>query len=192
MKKLFILFLFFTFDLSSQDCSEFFLIRHAEKDRTNPENKNPNLNEKGNLRALKWAEVFKDLEFDKIYSTDYYRTLETVKPISKKIKKEISIYSPSKINYDKLTLIVKDFLYSNSLKLENISKIYVNRGPGSFAGIRNSLSLVKAFYVSKKIDYYCYSLNDFKGQKDIKYEDIPNLCDKFKIKKNLIKPIYLS
>ena len=91
MKKLFILFLFFTFDLSSQDCSEFFLIRHAEKDRTNPENKNPNLNEKGKLRALKWAEVFKDLEFDKIYSTDYYRTLETVKPISKKIKKEISI-----------------------------------------------------------------------------------------------------
>ena len=51
MKKLFILFLFFTFDLSSQDCSEFFLIRHAEKDRTNPENKNPNLNEKGKVRA---------------------------------------------------------------------------------------------------------------------------------------------
>ena len=101
MKKLFILFLFFTFDLSSQDCSEFFFIRHAEKDRTNPENKNPNLNEKGKVRALKWAEVFKNLEFDKIYSTNYYRTLETVKPISKKIKKEISIYSPSKINYDK-------------------------------------------------------------------------------------------
>jgi len=101
MKKLFILFLFFTFDLSSQDCSEFFLIRHAEKDRTDPENKNPNLNEKGKLRALKWAEVFKNLEFDKIYSTNYYRTLETVRPISKTIKKEISIYSTSKINYDK-------------------------------------------------------------------------------------------
>ena len=78
------------------------------------------------------------------------------------------------------------------MKLDNISKIYVNQGPGGFAGIRNSLSLVKAFYVSKKIDYYCYSFNDFKDQKDIKYEDIPNLCDKFKIKKNLIKPIYLS
>ena len=98
----------------------------------------------------------------------------------------------TKINYEKLTLIVQDFLYSNSLKLDNISKIYVNRGPGSFAGIRNSLSLVKAFYVSRKIDYYCYALEDFKDQKDIKYEDIPNLCDKFKIKKNLIKPIYLS
>ena len=101
MKKLFVLFLFFTFDLSSQGCSEFFLIRHAEKDRTNPDNKNPNLNEKGKLRALKWVEVFKKLELDKIYSTNYYRTLETVKPISKKIKKKISFYSASKINYDK-------------------------------------------------------------------------------------------
>ena len=98
----------------------------------------------------------------------------------------------TKINYEKLILILKDFLNSNSLKLENIKKIYVNRGPGSFAGIRNSLSIVKALNVTRKIDYYCYSLEDFKGQKDIKYEDIPNLCDKFKIKKNLIKPIYLS
>ena len=98
----------------------------------------------------------------------------------------------TKINYEKLTLIVKDFLYSNNLKFDDISKIYVNRGPGSFAGIRNSLSIVKAFYVSRKIDYYCYSFDDFKGRKDIKFEDIPNLCDKFKIKKNLIKPIYLS
>ena len=98
----------------------------------------------------------------------------------------------TKINYEKLTLILKDFLYSNSLKLEDITNIYVNRGPGSFAGIRNSVSLVKAFNVSRKIDYFCYSFNDFKNQKDIKYEDIPNLCDKFKIKKNLIKPIYLS
>ena len=98
----------------------------------------------------------------------------------------------TKINYEKLTLIVKDFLYSNSLKIDNISKIYVNQGPGSFAGIRNSLSLVKALNVSRRIDYYCYSFNDFKDQKEIKYVDIPNLCDKFKIKKNLIKPIYLS
>ena len=98
----------------------------------------------------------------------------------------------TKINYEKLTLILKDFLNSNSLKLEDIQKIYVNRGPGSFAGIRNSLSIVKAINVARKVDYYCFSFEDFKDQKDVKYEDIPNLCDKFKIKKNLIKPIYLS
>ena len=98
----------------------------------------------------------------------------------------------TKINYEKLTLILKDFLNSYNLKLEDIQKIYVNRGPGSFAGIRNSLSIVKAINVARNIDYYCYSFLDFKDQKDVKYQDIPNLCDKFKIKKNLIKPIYLS
>ena len=101
-------------------------------------------------------------------------------------------YDNTKINYEKLTMIIDDFLKTKSLKIDDISKIYINIGPGSFAGIRNSLSIVKAINVARKIDYYCYSLKDFNDQKDIKYEDIPNLCDKFKIKKNLIKPIYLS
>jgi len=98
----------------------------------------------------------------------------------------------TKINYEKLTLIITDFLNSWSLKVSDINKIYINRGPGSFAGIRNSLSVVKAFNVAKKIDFYCYSLEDFKGEEDVSYENIPNLCNKFKIKKNLINPIYIS
>ena len=98
----------------------------------------------------------------------------------------------TKINYEKLTIIINDFLNTKSLKIGDISKIYINRGPGSFAGIRNSLSVVKAFYVAKKIDYYCYSLEDFKGEEDISYENIPYLCDKFRIEKNLINPIYMS
>tara|TARA_B100001113_G_scaffold192849_1_gene158108 strand:- start:129 stop:470 length:342 start_codon:yes stop_codon:yes gene_type:complete len=98
----------------------------------------------------------------------------------------------TKINYERLTIIINDFLITKSLKIKDISKIYINIGPGSFAGIRNSLSVVKAFNIAKKIDYYCYSLDDFKGEKDISYENIPNLCDKFKIKKNLINPNYIS
>ena len=98
----------------------------------------------------------------------------------------------TKNNYEKLTTIINDFLNTYNLEINDINKIYVNRGPGSFAGIRNSLSIVKAFNIAKKIDYYCYSFEDFKGQNDIKYENIPDLCDKFKIKKNLINPIYIS
>ena len=98
----------------------------------------------------------------------------------------------TKINYEKLTLLINDFLNSKKLCLKDINKIYINRGPGSFAGIRNSLSIVKAFNITNKIDYYCYSIQDFKGEKDIKYENIPDLCYKFNIKKNLINPIYLS
>jgi len=98
----------------------------------------------------------------------------------------------TKINYEKLTMIINNFLSTKSLKIEDIDKIYVNKGPGSFAGIRNSLSIVKAFNIAKKINYYCYSIEDFKDEKNLSYENIPNLCDKLKIKKNLINPIYLS
>jgi tRNA A37 threonylcarbamoyladenosine modification protein TsaB len=98
----------------------------------------------------------------------------------------------TKINYEKLTIIISDFLSSNNLKISDVNEIYINKGSGSFAGIRNSLSIVKAFNIAKKIDYYCYSLEDFKGEDDVSHENIPNLCNKFKIKKNLIKPIYIS
>ena len=53
-------------------------------------------------------------------------------------------------------------------------------------------SIIKALFLTKSINYYCFSFNDFTGLKDIKYKDVPNLCEKFKIKKNLINPIYLS
>ncbi len=96
----------------------------------------------------------------------------------------------TKINYEKLTLIINGFLNSHKLNLKNINKIYLNRGPGSFAGIRNSLSIVKAFNLTNNIDYYCYSIKDFKGENDLKLENIPDLCEKFKIEKNLINPIY--
>ena len=98
----------------------------------------------------------------------------------------------TKINYEKLTIIINDFLLSKNIKITDINAIYINQGSGSFAGIRNSISVVKAFNIAKKIDYYCYNLHDFKDEKDLSYESIPNLCKKYKIKKNLIKPIYIS
>ena len=98
----------------------------------------------------------------------------------------------TKNNYEKLTIIINDFLSSKNIKITDISAIYINQGSGSFAGTRNLMSVVKAFNVAKNIDYYCYVLDDFKDEKDMSYENIPNLCKKYKIKKNLINPIYLS
>ena len=98
----------------------------------------------------------------------------------------------SKINYEKLSILINDFLNKKKLNLDKVSQIYVNRGPGSFAGIRNSLSVVKAFHLTNKIDYYCYSFEDFSEKNKVKYENIPKLCDKLKVEKNLINPIYLS
>ena len=98
----------------------------------------------------------------------------------------------SKINFEKLIILINDFLQRNKGSLSKIKAIYVNRGPGSFAGIRNSLSTVKAIHLVNKIDYYCFSFNDFNEKIDVKYENIPELCKKLKVEKNLINPIYLS
>ena len=98
----------------------------------------------------------------------------------------------TKINYEKMTILINDFLNAKNIKINDISKLYVNRGPGSFAGIRNSLSIIKAIHLVNKIDYFCFSFEDFRDLKKIKYENIPDLCYKLKIKKNLINPIYLS
>ena len=96
----------------------------------------------------------------------------------------------SKINYEKLSILINEFLEKHKKNLNNISEIYVNRGPGSFAGIRNSLSTVKAINLVNNTDYFCFSFNDFKKENEVKYENIPDLCKKYKIKKNLINPDY--
>tara|TARA_B100001093_G_C26701808_1_gene959444 strand:- start:318 stop:704 length:387 start_codon:yes stop_codon:yes gene_type:complete len=101
-------------------------------------------------------------------------------------------HSNSKINYEKLTILINDFLKSANLTIKDFTEIYINRGPGSFAGIRNSLAVVKAINLALKIDYYCYSYQDFNDDNNFKYENVPNLCNKFKVKKNLINPIYIS
>ena len=98
----------------------------------------------------------------------------------------------SKINFEKIIILINDFLKINKSSLNKINTIYVNRGPGSFAGIRNSLAVIKALFLTKKIDYYCFSFSDFNKSQETKYEDVPYLCKKFKIKKNLINPAYSS
>jgi len=98
----------------------------------------------------------------------------------------------SKINFEKMIILINDFIKVNKSSLSKITNIYVNRGPGSFAGIRNSIATTKALLLTKNIDYYGFSFLDFVGLNDVKYEEVPNLCKKFKIKKNLINPIYLS
>jgi tRNA threonylcarbamoyladenosine biosynthesis protein TsaB len=101
-------------------------------------------------------------------------------------------YENSKINFEKLMLLINEFLNNSKSSIDDLDSIYVNRGPGSFAGIRNSLSTIKALFLTKNIDYYCFSFEDFKESTNIEYQNIPQLCEKYKIKKNLINPIYLS
>ena len=84
---------------NKSDCTKVYLIRHAEKDRTDKTNSNPHLNSLGTKRSLMWKDFFKNINFDIIYSTNYHRTLETIKPFSEN-GTELIIYNPSKIDYN--------------------------------------------------------------------------------------------
>ena len=72
-----------------------------------------------------------------------------------------SSHKNSKSNFDKITILINAFLRKYKISLPDLNQIYINRGPGSFAGIRNSLSVAKGIYLAKKIDYFCFSFLDF-------------------------------
>ena len=73
----------------------------------------------------------------------------------------------TKVNFEKMIILINEFLKLKNLNINDVSRIYVNRGPGSFAGIRNSLSTEKAIHLTMKIDYYCYSFQDFQNNEKI-------------------------
>ncbi len=55
----------------------YYLIRHAEKDRSDTTNPNPGLTEEGIARARNWAAFFDSIPLDQVFSTDYKRTQQT-------------------------------------------------------------------------------------------------------------------
>ena len=73
----------------------YYLIRHAEKDRSDKTNRNPVLTKEGLQRAENWAKHFKDLKFDAVYSTDYNRTKQTAMPTATANNVELQFYNPS-------------------------------------------------------------------------------------------------
>ncbi|WP_446051622.1 SixA phosphatase family protein [Zobellia laminariae] len=80
--------------------STFYFIRHAEKDRSDPENTDPELNQRGLGRAMHWAEILKDVELDVIYTTDYERTSMTAAPTAVKKELDVKYYEPQNVNIE--------------------------------------------------------------------------------------------
>lgn len=81
-------------DFQKHDVTTFYLIRHAEKDRSVAGERDPELSTEGKARAQKWADILKDIEFDAIYSTDFNRTRQTVQHLADLNQLEIQSYDP--------------------------------------------------------------------------------------------------
>lgn len=88
------------------------LVRHVEKDSSPTADKaDPGLSQMGRDRAQLIVKAIGKYKPDAIYSTNFKRTRESVKPLADKRKKEIQIYDPS--NQQKL---VDEVMASKSKK----------------------------------------------------------------------------
>jgi len=98
--KNYFLFLFLIAQLSfaQNKTTTIYFIRHAEKvDRSN----NPDLSTFGLERAAHWSEIFSDIPFDAIYSTDFTRTKQTAAPTATNKKINITLYDAKNIDFQK-------------------------------------------------------------------------------------------
>lgn len=94
--------LIFAFALCSafvygQETTTYYFIRHAEKVRVNPNDKDPGLSYDGFKRADKWSKVFEKINISAVYSTDYNRTKLTAKPTADANGLPVLLYNPSKM-----------------------------------------------------------------------------------------------
>ena len=96
-------------------------------------------------------------------------------------------YSNTKENFDKMSIIIFDFLKKNNLKLDYIKNLFVNIGPGKFSSIRSSIVSCKALSMSNNINLYGFSSNQIE---DNDYKKLLELSEQGVLMKNLINPKY--
>jgi len=90
-------------------------------------------------------------------------------------------------NFDKIAILVLNFLENHGLNFKKINNIFVNQGPGKFSGIRASLATAKALSFSNQIDLYGFNSDQVINRN---YKEIIELFNKGVLIKNLIKPQY--
>ena len=98
--KILVLLVVISFDKPSEECSNIYLIRHAETVRTDKSDRDPDLNKRGLLRAENWKNYFIGKDISKIYSTNYKRTIKTATPLAENNNLEVIIYSSEDIVYE--------------------------------------------------------------------------------------------
>ena len=96
-------------------------------------------------------------------------------------------FSNSRENFDKFTGLLFNFLKKNNINVNKINNILINQGPGKSSSIRASISVAKALSVTSKLNLYGFKSNQIKNKN---YNEIFELFDKGKLKKNLIKLNY--
>ena len=95
----------------------------------------------------------------------------------------------SRENFDKFINLLLIFLKENKIKMDDVERIFVNKGPGKFSSLRISISIAKAIAIAKNISLFSF---ESKLVEKGNYEKLFKL-DKQNLGINyLIKPHYSS
>lgn len=135
----------------------FIVIRHGEKEDNS---KNPHLSEEGKKRAKNLAVLLKSVKIDEIYSSDFFRTKETLEPLAVDKKLKFKIYNPSKIPdfvkndliFNQSRNVISGHSNTNPVLLNEICKksIYKDIPDNQF----NDIFIVNVFKNREKIIIY--------------------------------------
>ena len=99
-------------------------------------------------------------------------------------------HSNSRENFDKIIILLNNFLNDQGVILSQIKKIYINKGPGKFSSLRTSISIAKSFVLTNNIQLVGFTSADLENRNDFKY--LVELDKKDKLTKDLINPLYSS
>ncbi len=81
--------------LLAQKTTRIWVVRHAEKDLSDVNDRDPDLSEEGKVRAEALMKALKGKKIDSIFSTNYMRTKLTGFPLADRIGISIKNYEPS-------------------------------------------------------------------------------------------------
>ena len=110
--------------------------------------------------------------------------------IIKDSKSYTTEHSNSRENFDKIVTLLDKFLREKDTNINQIKKIYINKGPGKFSSLRTSISIAKALSLANKIELVGFTSMDIKNIND--YKNLIELDNEDKLTKDLINPIYSS
>jgi len=113
-----------------------YIVRHAEKDLSNPKDQDPELSAEGKLRAADLAEKLKDVKIDAVFTTKYKRTGQTGAEVGKNNGIRVQEYDAS--NFMAISELVKT-------KYQNRRILIVGHS-------NTVLELVEAFGATRPLD----------------------------------------
>ena len=94
MKKLLVLIAVIclgAYNLKAQE-TKIWIVRHAEKATHDPENKDPELTDKGLTRAWDLKNYLQKEKINKLYATNFFRTRQTLQPLASTYTLDVDIY----------------------------------------------------------------------------------------------------